>query len=146
TGEAVTRHLRARGDDVVVLEDRPRADDAYAARARAIETLGARLVETPALAEVDELVRGAALLVPSPGVPDQHVALIRARAHAVPVRSEVDLAAELAAGGPPLVAITGTNGKTTVTTLVEAMLQAAGVRAIAAGNIGRPLLDAVGDD
>ena len=46
----------------------------------------------------------------------------------------------------PIVAVTGTNGKTTVTTLIAAMLDASGRRAIAAGNIGRPLIDAVDDD
>ncbi len=45
----------------------------------------------------------------------------------------------------PIVAVTGTNGKTTVTTLIAAMLDASGVRTVAAGNIGRPLIDAVGD-
>ena len=43
-------------------------------------------------------------------------------------------------------AVTGTNGKTTVTTLIAEMLTAGGRRALAAGNIGRPLLDAVHDD
>jgi UDP-N-acetylmuramoylalanine--D-glutamate ligase len=42
--------------------------------------------------------------------------------------------------------VTGTNGKTTVTTLVDAMLGATGIESVAAGNIGRPLLDAAGDD
>src|SRR6202011_1114443 len=45
---------------------------------------------------------------------------------------------------PKMVAITGTNGKTTVTTLVAAMITASGGRAVAAGNIGLPLVDAVG--
>ena len=58
----------------------------------------------------------------------------------MPVRAEIDLAAE-AAGDIPLVAITGTNGKTTVTTLVAGMLTASGVDARAAGNIGTALLD-----
>ncbi|MFM9597896.1 Mur ligase family protein, partial [Streptomyces scabiei] len=44
---------------------------------------------------------------------------------------------------PALVAITGTNGKTTVTTLVAAVLTASGLRAVTGGNIGRPLIDAV---
>ena len=45
----------------------------------------------------------------------------------------------------PIVAVTGTNGKTTVTTLTAEMLNASGVRAVAAGNVGRPLIDAVDD-
>lgn len=58
--------------------------------------------------------------------------------------SEIEIASQIGqGGGPELVAITGTNGKTTVTTLVTAMLQASGRSAIAAGNIGVPLVEAV---
>ena len=52
----------------------------------------------------------------------------------------------MAPGAVPIVAVTGTNGKTTVTTLVQAMLEASGMTAVAAGNIGLPLLDAVAGD
>ncbi len=90
------------------------------------------------------LVAGADLVVPSPGVPLRHPLLATAGRAAVPVRSEIDLAAELAS--TPIVAVTGTNGKTTVTTLVAGMLRASGVKTAVAGNIGRPLLDAVRDD
>ena len=55
-----------------------------------------------------------------------HPALVAARARGVPVRSEIDLAAR-AASTLPIVAVTGTNGKTTVTTLIAAMLEASGV-------------------
>ena len=65
----------------------------------------------------------------------------------MPLHSEIELAGVAAARrGVPLVAVTGTNGKTTVTTLIAGMLAAGGRRAAAAGNIGRPLLDAVHDD
>ena len=63
---------------------------------------------------------------------------------AVPVIGEVELAWRRSTC--PIVAVTGTNGKTTVTTLVQSMLEASGRRAVAAGNIGLPLLDAVGGD
>jgi UDP-N-acetylmuramoylalanine--D-glutamate ligase len=82
-------------------------------------------------------------------VPDRHPAIVGAHRAGVAVRSEIDLAAELIAGRddrPQLVAVTGTNGKTTVTTLTAAMLSAGGLRAVAAGNIGRPLLEAASDD
>jgi UDP-N-acetylmuramoylalanine--D-glutamate ligase len=62
----------------------------------------------------------------------------------VPIVGEIEVAWRRARC--PIVAITGTNGKTTVTTLVESMLLAAGRRAVAAGNIGRPLVDAVDSD
>jgi UDP-N-acetylmuramoylalanine--D-glutamate ligase len=89
-----------------------------------------------------ELVAAAELVVPSPGVPAHHAVFALAEAAGTVVESELGLAAD--AIDVPLVAITGTNGKTTVTTLVAEMLAASGVRAIAAGNIGTPLTSAVG--
>jgi UDP-N-acetylmuramoylalanine--D-glutamate ligase len=143
TGESVVRRLRAEGTAVTVVEDGPHGD-AYARRADAARTSGATVVEAPSPADAAALVRDAVLVVPSPLVHERHPVIAAARAAGVPVRSEIDLAAERAQA--PIVAITGTNGKTTVTSLVEAMLVAAGVRAVAAGNIGHLLLDAIDDD
>ena len=88
---------------------------------------------------------GCDLVVPSPGVPVGHPIYAAALEAGVPVRSELELAAEIVdrAGTPRLAAVTGTNGKTTVTTLATAMLQASGVHAMAAGNIGTPMVEAV---
>src|SRR5207253_6104517 len=82
-------------------------------------------------------------VIPSPGVCDVHVSLGLARRAGVPVRSEFDLAAEW--DDRPLLAITGTDGKTTVTTLTTNMLQASGVRATAAGNTDVPLVAGIDD-
>jgi UDP-N-acetylmuramoylalanine--D-glutamate ligase len=144
TGVAVARALRSDGWDVIVVEDAPSALPRYAERVEAIRALGAELVETPDDARIGELVAGVELVVPSPLVRPGHPAITAARARAIAVRSEIDLAAERSR--VPIVAVTGTNGKTTVTTMVAAMLDASGVAAIAAGNIGRPLIDAVADD
>ncbi|MGH8982422.1 MAG: UDP-N-acetylmuramoyl-L-alanine--D-glutamate ligase [Acidimicrobiia bacterium] len=141
TGDAVVRHARAAGDRVTVLEDAPRENAAYTERIVAARALGAEVVEAPAAEAVSGLVAAADVVVPSPGVRARHAAITAARRAGVPVRAEIDLAAELA-GDRPLVAITGTNGKTTVTTLVAAMLSVSGVDARAAGNIGTALLDA----
>ena len=80
-------------------------------------------------------------MVPSPGVRPQHPAFVAAIAAGIPIRGDIDLGME--AARVPVVAVTGTNGKSTVTTLITAILNASGVRAEAAGNIGRPLLDVV---
>ena len=144
TGVAVARVLRADGVDVTVVEDAPAATDAYRGRVAAVAAAGAALVERPGPTEVADLVRASDLVVPSPLVRPSHPAIVSARAAGVPVRSEIDVAAERAT--VPIVAVTGTNGKTTVTSMIEAMLVASGVRAVAAGNIGRPLIEAVGDD
>jgi UDP-N-acetylmuramoylalanine--D-glutamate ligase len=143
TGIAVTRRLRSEGWEVTVVEDAPGSSVAYADRAAAARALGAELDEAPPVETIIAAVAAAGLVVPSPLVRLDHPALIAARDGGVPVRSEMDLAGERAAA--PIVAITGTNGKTTVTTLTAAMLTASGRRAVAAGNLGRPLIDAVDD-
>jgi UDP-N-acetylmuramoylalanine--D-glutamate ligase len=146
TGEEVARRRAGVGDDVVVVEDRP-VGDGYGERLRRLAGLGVEVVGAPGRAELERLVAGADLVVPSPGVPESHPVYVLAETAGVPVVSEIELAAVDAAGlGRTLVAVTGTNGKTTVTTLIQRMLAAAGRQALAAGNIGRPLLDAVHDD
>jgi UDP-N-acetylmuramoylalanine--D-glutamate ligase len=141
TGIAVTRRFRAEGADVVVLEDAPAATERYRARVDEVAALGATLIETPAPAPSLERID---VVVPSPLVLGDH-AIVRAAVSAgVPVRSEIDLAGERTDAA--IIAITGKNGKTTVTSMTAAMLEASGVRAVAAGNIGRPLVEAVGDD
>ncbi|MGH9025326.1 MAG: UDP-N-acetylmuramoyl-L-alanine--D-glutamate ligase [Acidimicrobiia bacterium] len=132
TGEAVARHF-APDATVTVIDDNL---DAEVLARRAAE-VGAVL--PPKDATPVELMAVQDLVVPSPGVPPAHPVLVAATNARVPIRSEIDLAAERLPA--PLVAVTGTNGKTTVTTLIAAMLERAGRKTVAAGNIGRPLLD-----
>ncbi len=87
-------------------------------------------------------IRAAAAVIVSPGVPPEAAPLAAARAARIPVVSEIDLGFRaLARSGTRCIAVTGTNGKTTTTALVAHLLRAAGLRAEAAGNIGRPLAD-----
>jgi UDP-N-acetylmuramoylalanine--D-glutamate ligase len=88
-------------------------------------------------------IRAAAGVVVSPGVPPDAEPLAAARAAGVEIVSELDLGfrAVVATGDTRCIAITGTNGKTTTTALVAHLLAAAGLKATAAGNIGRPLAD-----
>jgi UDP-N-acetylmuramoylalanine--D-glutamate ligase len=144
TGLAVARRLRSEGAAVTVIEDFPAATAKYRERVAALEPMGVTLVEAPDPDRVGELVRAAALVVPSPLVRPSHVAVVAARAAGIPIRSEIDLAGERVR--VPIVAVTGTNGKTTVTSMIDAMLAASGRRSLAAGNIGRPLLDVVDED
>ena len=151
TGEAVARHCTRAGDTVVVIEDDPGMASDWPRRVAAARSLGATVLERPDPGRAAELAADADLVVPSPGVPERHPAIAAARLAEVPVRSEIDLAGEVLAGerragAPALIAVTGTNGKTTVTTLTAAILEATGLRVAVAGNIGRPLLDAVRDD
>ena len=151
TGDAVARHCAAVGDTVVVIDDNPGSASDWHERVAAARAFGATVLERPDPSRAAELALDADLVVPSPGVPERHPAIAAALLAEVPVRSEIDLAAEALAGVrragvPALIAVTGTNGKTTVTTLAAAILEATGLRVAVAGNIGRPLLDAVRDD
>jgi UDP-N-acetylmuramoylalanine--D-glutamate ligase len=88
-------------------------------------------------------IRAAAGVVVSPGVPPDAAPLAAAREAGVEIVSELDLGfrAVAASGETHCIAITGTNGKTTTTALVAHLLATAGLKAAAAGNIGRPLAD-----
>jgi UDP-N-acetylmuramoylalanine--D-glutamate ligase len=113
----------------------------------------------PALAEADRLlalgvalelatndplaVRHADFVVVSPGVPVELAALVEAQRRGVPVIGELELAFRWLKGR--VIAITGTKGKSTTTTLVGRMLQAAGRRVLVGGNIGVPLSAQVDD-
>ncbi|MGH9699590.1 MAG: UDP-N-acetylmuramoyl-L-alanine--D-glutamate ligase [Candidatus Acidiferrales bacterium] len=78
------------------------------------------------------------LIVVSPGVPAHLAALDQARARGIPVWSEVELAWRFLRG--KLIAITGSNGKTTTTSLVAHILKSAKIPTLVGGNIGTPLL------
>ncbi len=140
TGRAVARAVLAAGDEVVVFDDHRPLDAMEAAAA-----IGVVVEPTPAGRALADRLEKCDLVVPSPGVPVGHPVFVAAAAARVPVRAEIELAAQMAAdaGGPRLVAITGTNGKTTVTTAVTAILRASGLAAVAAGNIGLPMIEAV---
>jgi UDP-N-acetylmuramoylalanine--D-glutamate ligase len=86
-------------------------------------------------------IRAAAAVVASPGVPPDAAPLVAARGAGVPIVSEIDVGFQALVSGR-CIAITGTNGKTTTTALVAHLLRAAGLRAEAVGNIGRPLAEA----
>jgi len=84
-------------------------------------------------------IETADLVVPSPGVPLAIPPIQRARAAGVPVLSEIELAYRLARA--PIVAITGTKGKTTTTTLIGLLIQALGQPVRVGGNIGLPFIE-----
>src|SRR5436190_7188736 len=89
----------------------------------------------------DRTFRGQDLIVVSPGVPVDAPPLVQARSLGETVIGEVELAAQFLPG--PIVAITGSNGKTTTTTLTGEVLTAAGFPALVGGNIGTPAISLV---
>jgi UDP-N-acetylmuramoylalanine--D-glutamate ligase len=141
TGEATTAVLRREGVEVTVVEEGP-AGPEHAVRADVARASGATVLEGAPRGGWERFVGAFSLVVPSPGVQPDHPALVAARAHGVAIQSEIELAGERIEA--PIVAVTGTNGKTTVTSLIAAMLDASGRHAIAAGNIGTPLIQFAG--
>jgi UDP-N-acetylmuramoylalanine--D-glutamate ligase len=142
-GAATVRALQRRGAEVVAIDDD--------ARRRAVaDDLGVELVVAPDADELARRVAGSEVVVPAPGVPESHPLFAAAGAAGRPVVSELELAYEWEQsrrGGPrPMLAVTGTDGKTTTTLMAVAMLRAGGVRAEATGNTDVPLVEAVDDD
>ncbi|PYX75923.1 MAG: UDP-N-acetylmuramoyl-L-alanine--D-glutamate ligase [Acidobacteria bacterium] len=86
----------------------------------------------------DRTFRGQDLIVVSPGVPVDAPPLVQARSLGEMVIGEIELAAQFLPG--PIVAITGSNGKTTTTTLMGEIMTAAGVPTLVGGNIGTPAI------
>src|ERR1700726_4673898 len=136
TGMATALFCAERGARVTATEERPEAEIAEAAaklRAAGVALeLGGHCPET--FVQQD-------LIVPSPGVPPTMPALAAARAIGVPVWSEIELAWRFLRGR--LICITGSNGKTTTTSLIGHILETAGLPVQIAGNIGTPLISRV---
>jgi UDP-N-acetylmuramoylalanine--D-glutamate ligase len=92
--------------------------------------------------EEEALLEGMELVVKSPGVPAESPLVAGARSRGLPIWSEVELGFRLLPAGSRLIGVTGTNGKTTTTELLGAILRAAGRPVEVAGNVGRALTDA----
>jgi UDP-N-acetylmuramoylalanine--D-glutamate ligase len=137
TGVAAVRFLAGRGARVKVSDAKPAGD-----LGAALKALGDVPVEWELGGHTLPTFLKADLIVVSPGVPMDVEPLAKARAEGIPVMSEVELASRFLRR--PLIAITGTNGKTTTTTLIGEMLRASGKSAFVGGNIGNPLIEYVG--
>jgi len=134
TGVASARFLAQQGAQVTATD--MRNETALATVLAELAGLNIRLV----LGRHDEADFTATdLVVVSPGVPQEHPLLLKATEAGVAVVSEIELASRFITA--PLVAITGTNGKTTTTTLVGELFQANGFSTYVGGNIGDPLID-----
>jgi len=145
TGESTVRALLAHGHDVVVVDDVVTDE-----RRRVADELGVALIDRPDDRALGALLDTCELLSPSPGVPETHPIIEAARQRRVEIVSEIELAYRWELdrpGGPrPMLAVTGTDGKTTTTLLAVEMLRAAGLRTVDAGNTSTPLVDAIGLD
>ncbi len=141
-GESTVRALLRRGVDVVV------ADDDVDDRRRTLAAeLGVELLDRPDADALATVIASCELVSPAPGVPETHAVVSAARDAGVELVSEIELAyrwEQDRPGGPrPMLAVTGTDGKTTTTLLAVEMLRSAGLRTIDAGNTSTPLVDAI---
>lgn len=133
SGIAAARVLHAYGARVTITDKKPLGQ-----LAQQIAALGTGDIVIEAGGHPDRIFIEADLIVLSPGVP-KIPQVLAAHRHGVRVISELELGWHLS--DAPFVGITGTNGKSTVTTLVGLMLQKAGKRALVAGNIGNALTE-----
>ena len=137
SGIAAALLLAQRGARVTLTDENPELDATVSTQLRqagvALE-LGAHRIET---------VTSADLLVLSPGVPLDQPPIAAARAAGVRVIGEIELASRWVSGR--IVAITGTKGKSTTTTLTGQMFTAGGLKAVVGGNIGTPLSSQVAE-
>jgi len=134
SGLAAAKKLISLGATVLVTEERNR-DDIDNGNLAEIQNLGISLEcggHTLASIENSELI------VMSPGIHLDLAVLKEAKKRGIPIISEIELAYNLI--GKPIIAVTGTNGKTTTVTLISKILESAGKRVAAAGNIGNPLI------
>ncbi len=136
TGLSCVRYLCEKGREVAVVDSRMSPPG--------LDELKAQWPELPVhLGDFDsELFAGFNELVVSPGISIAEPAIRHAADAGAAIRGDIDLFVE--AADAPIVAITGSNGKTTVTTLVGEMAKAAGRRVEVGGNIGTPALDLLG--
>ena len=139
TGSAAARFLVARGAEVLVSDCR--SDSELSREVAALAGLPLRYFlggEDPAW------LNGVDLLIPSPGIPPENPLLRDASRRGIEILSEIELAYRFLR--TPLVAITGTNGKSTTTALVGEMLKASGLNVFVGGNIGAPVIGFVGGE
>jgi len=133
SGEAAARALLGLGARVTV------ADRVASERTGALAAAGAAVALEPPAPPA-----GTALVVTSPGWRPDAPLLVAAVAAGIEVIGEVELAWRLRPpAAAPWLAVTGTNGKTTTVRMLESILRAAGLRAVATGNVGLPVVDAV---
>ena len=138
TGLATVRFLGGQGASVIATDEKPP------------EKLGASFEQIAGenwLTTGDYnvgILDGVSMVVPSPGVPPSNEILQAALRKKIPVISEVELAYHFIE--IPILAVTGTNGKTTTTTILGEILTRAGKKVFVGGNIGNPLIEFAGNN
>ncbi|HUP60172.1 MAG TPA: UDP-N-acetylmuramoyl-L-alanine--D-glutamate ligase [Thermoanaerobaculia bacterium] len=132
SGVASANFLAARGDSVMLADSNANPSLPYALDGRVARAFGR---------DDETLLEGIDSIVLSPGVPMTIPLLQQAAARAIPVTGEIELAFRHVTGS--VIAVTGSNGKSTTTALIGEILRVAGRQPIVAGNIGEPLIASI---
>ena len=136
TGLSIARYLERNDADAIFFDSRDEPPG--------LAELEALFPDAQVRLGGDALPRGVTRIIASPGVADSHPLMKKALKKKVEIISDIELFARDAA--QPFVAVTGSNGKSTVTTLLYHMCRAAGQKVLAGGNLGEPALDLLGED
>ncbi len=132
SGVSIAKFLRGQGENVVATDIDPLRSDV----AVELENIGVRTeIGFHSITTFENAVK----IIVSPGIPLNNKYLAAAALKGIPISGELDIAEQFI--DVPVVAITGTNGKTTVTTLISEMLKNSGLKVFTCGNIGTPIVD-----
>lgn len=134
SGLATVRFLLSKGVKPVLMDTRKQPAGLEQIAPEKVDGIYLGELDANRLAQMD-------LIIVSPGLSIKHPALRFAKLQGAEIIGDVELFARV--NTKPVVAVTGSNGKSTVTMLTEAMLHQSGIAALAAGNIGLPVLDAI---
>ena len=136
TGLSIARYLERNDADAIFFDSRDEPPG--------LAELEALFPDADVRLGGDVLPRGVTRVIASPGVADSHPLMKKALKKKIEIVSDIELFAREAS--QPFVAVTGSNGKSTVTTLLYHMCRAAGKSVQAGGNLGEPALDLLGED
>ena len=131
TGLSIARYLKRKDANAIFFDSRDEPPG--------LEELEELFPDAKVQLGNDRLPRNISRVIASPGIPDSHPLLQKARKKNIEVVSDIELFAQEAT--KPFVAVTGSNGKSTVTTLLYHMCRADGRETLAGGNLGEPALD-----
>ncbi len=136
SGAAAARFLKKRGARVTVTDMASEKQlSPFLDRIRDLD------IELQLGTHITQTFENTDLIIISPGVPDTILPITNAKEKNVPVWGEIELAGQFIK--EPIVAVTGTNGKTTTTTLLGKMIESSGLKPFVGGNIGTPLIEYV---
>ena len=138
TGQSVAKFLNEKGFSLHLFDDSP--SEAASAMAK---KLNSEIYSCQDVADCEEYLKDLEAIFPTPGLPDNHIALKFARNSQLLIQGEFDLAQMY--DERSCIAVTGTNGKTTVTMMVNQMLNSSGIKTKAVGNTETPLVEAIQD-